>query len=254
MPTDWNERGAISNDVLASIVRTFHCLAAEPAETILRIVVRDAGKEVAYETTLLITLRQGYRVFLLRSRLGTRIELCYLLARITIADAPNLWADAEKLRIASVQMQSELQALRSERDSLRSELSGRGRSCSASSASGLSHKSSSVGELSHKSRIMWSDQIEASSRSGMSISGFKTSMKSLFGGTTEERQNGAATTIQSFSRGRSGRRRANRRKNPPPLARGFSAVGAVLLEAEQRQSERGSSPRRHLPFSSEESI
>jgi len=69
-----------------------HCIAAEPHATIFRIGVIDGGREVAYETAVLGRLRCGYRVFQLRSPLGTRIELCYLLVHVYFGIELNLWA------------------------------------------------------------------------------------------------------------------------------------------------------------------
>eukprot|EP00966_Prymnesium_polylepis_P325935 7381868-Prymnesium_polylepis.1 len=68
-----------------------HCVAAEPHAVFLRVAVSDGGQEVAFETLILGRLQRGYRVFLLRSMLGTRIELCYILAKISFRGEPNLW-------------------------------------------------------------------------------------------------------------------------------------------------------------------
>jgi hypothetical protein len=64
-----------------------HCLATEPFATFVRVAVLDQDREVAYATAVLGRLRKGYRVLLLRSPLGTRIELCYLFVRITFGSA-----------------------------------------------------------------------------------------------------------------------------------------------------------------------
>ena len=74
---------------------TFHCLAQAPRETVVRVAVHDKGdkgdKNVAYETCMLSTLRPGYRVFHLRSPLGTRLEACFLFVHISTGVEPNSW-------------------------------------------------------------------------------------------------------------------------------------------------------------------
>ena len=75
-----------------------HCLAAEPAETILRIGVKDGEHEVAYETAVLGVLRRGYRCFQMRSRLGTRIQMCHVLVHIEIGEEPNTFMLNHQLR------------------------------------------------------------------------------------------------------------------------------------------------------------
>ena len=108
-----------------------HCLAAEPRETLLRVGVWDHGTLVAYETLVLGALRAGYRCFnpnpkpspdpkpnlssspspnsnpspnpspspgpdprciQLRSRLGTRIELCHLFVHVALGEEVNTGA------------------------------------------------------------------------------------------------------------------------------------------------------------------
>jgi hypothetical protein len=51
-----------------------HCVAAEPYATFLSVNVSDGPNEVAYESAVLGRLRRGYRVFMLRSVLGTRMS------------------------------------------------------------------------------------------------------------------------------------------------------------------------------------
>ena len=82
------------------VARQVHCLAAEPHETFLRVAVEDEDDdEVAFETAVLGRLRPGYRVLQLRSRLGTRIELCYLFVRISRGEEDHQWgAMADELR------------------------------------------------------------------------------------------------------------------------------------------------------------
>ena len=61
-----------------------HCVAAEPLAVFFRCSVSDRGHEVAFETGVLGRLRIGYRVLLLRSLLGTRIELAYVFVEIGV--------------------------------------------------------------------------------------------------------------------------------------------------------------------------
>mmetsp|Transcript_42418 Transcript_42418/g.124226 ORF Transcript_42418/g.124226 Transcript_42418/m.124226 type:complete len:771 (+) Transcript_42418:1-2313(+) len=80
-----------NNGLSVPVRQTMHCLAAEPHATFLRISVTDGGQEIAYESVVLGRLRHGYRIFQLRSLLGTRIELCFLLVRIHFGSEANLW-------------------------------------------------------------------------------------------------------------------------------------------------------------------
>jgi len=82
----------MKNGLNAPFNRLVHCVAAEPRATFLRIAVTSGMQEVAYEVGVLARLRCGYRVFQLRSLLGTRIELAYLLVRIETGSEPNHWA------------------------------------------------------------------------------------------------------------------------------------------------------------------
>jgi len=75
----------------ASFNATIHCIVSEPRTTFLRIAVTDRGQEVAYETAVLGRLRRGYRVLQMRSKYGTRIELCYVLVHIRFERQPNDW-------------------------------------------------------------------------------------------------------------------------------------------------------------------
>ena len=75
-----------------------HCVAAEPHATFLSIRVIDNGQEVAYESAVLGRLQRGYRVFLLRSLLGTRIELCCVLVRISFTTHSNMWLTPREVR------------------------------------------------------------------------------------------------------------------------------------------------------------
>ena len=89
-----------------------HCVAAEPETTIVRVSVTDHGQEVAYETAILSRLRNGYRVLQLRGLLGTRIELCLLLIRVTVGSHRNLWNSSRQMRL---QIALERQRLREQR-------------------------------------------------------------------------------------------------------------------------------------------
>ena len=73
---------------------TVHCMAAEPTTTILKLSVNDGDTEVAYECIVLGVLRPGYRCVQLRSKLGTKIEMCFLMLHITIGERPNPWTPA----------------------------------------------------------------------------------------------------------------------------------------------------------------
>jgi len=80
--TEVTTDAVVCNGLNSHFTTTVHCVAAEPHATFLRVAVIDRGQEVAYETVVLGRLRRGYRVLLLRSELGTRIECCYLLVRV----------------------------------------------------------------------------------------------------------------------------------------------------------------------------
>ncbi|KAL1527507.1 hypothetical protein AB1Y20_008897 [Prymnesium parvum] len=87
------------NGLCAEFGETFWCFAAEPDATLLHVGVSDEGEAAAYETAVLGRLRRGYRVFRLRSSLGTRIELCCLFVRIEWSTQPNLWSTPRQLRL-----------------------------------------------------------------------------------------------------------------------------------------------------------
>jgi len=81
------------NGMHAAFGDTIYCLAAEPDATFMRISVTDGRQEVAYETAVLGRLRPGYRILQLRDRRhGTRVELCYVLVRISFGSEQQLWA------------------------------------------------------------------------------------------------------------------------------------------------------------------
>ena len=69
---------------------TVHCFATEPDTMFLRVSLADRNKEVAFDTAVLGRLRHGYRVLQLRSLLGTRIDLGYMLVRISFSSEPNV--------------------------------------------------------------------------------------------------------------------------------------------------------------------
>jgi hypothetical protein len=82
-----------ANGLCAEFSQKVFCVAAEPHTTFIRVGVDDAvqHQEVAYATAVLGRLKPGYRVLPLRSALGTRIDCCYLLVRISVGSLENLW-------------------------------------------------------------------------------------------------------------------------------------------------------------------
>jgi len=96
--TSFATRTVESNGLHAYFDESVHCLAAEPFQTILRLAVIDAEQEVAYETAVLGALRPGFRCVQLRSKLGTRIEMCYAFVHIECGVAPNAWLEMPTLR------------------------------------------------------------------------------------------------------------------------------------------------------------
>jgi len=84
------------NGLIASFGDKIHCVCAEPQAVFFRVSVVDGGQEVAYETAILGRLRGGFRVFQLRGVLGTRIELCFLLVRVSFGTLFNNWATARQ--------------------------------------------------------------------------------------------------------------------------------------------------------------
>lgn len=103
---------------------TVHLLAAEPHETILRVAVLESdeenasvdAEEVAFDTVVLGRMRPGYRTLHLRSRRGTRIEMCHLFVHISHGNEPHKWPSASELR-------EEVETRRSEAADLRKEIS-----------------------------------------------------------------------------------------------------------------------------------
>ena len=101
-----------------------HLLAAEPHETILRVAVLESdeenasvdAEEVAFDTVVLGRMRPGYRTLHLRSRRGTRIEMCHLFVHISHGNEPHKWPSASELR-------EEVETRRSEAADLRKEIS-----------------------------------------------------------------------------------------------------------------------------------
>mmetsp|Transcript_10776 Transcript_10776/g.28272 ORF Transcript_10776/g.28272 Transcript_10776/m.28272 type:complete len:609 (+) Transcript_10776:1-1827(+) len=87
-----------ANGMNAVFGQRLHCVAAEPHATFIRIVVSDAGHEVAFESAVLGRLRRGYRVLQLRSTLGTRIELACLFVHISLGSELNIWATPRQLQ------------------------------------------------------------------------------------------------------------------------------------------------------------
>ena len=102
------------NGFNARFDQTFHCLAAEPRETILRIAVWDHSEVVAYETLVLGTLRQGWRSLQLRDRHGTKIELCFLALQIELGTEPHVYASRRELSDRIAEQQRTIEELRSQ--------------------------------------------------------------------------------------------------------------------------------------------
>jgi len=90
-------RAAEPNGLNVDLGVVVHLVAAHPHATFLRIGVNDGIHEAAYDSAVLGRLRRGYRVFQMRSHLGTRIELCYLFVRISFGSEPNLWVPARQM-------------------------------------------------------------------------------------------------------------------------------------------------------------
>ncbi|KAL1496398.1 hypothetical protein AB1Y20_016353 [Prymnesium parvum] len=105
------ESGAGSNMTFRE-GETVHCIAAEPDATLVRVCVVESGYDLAYETAVLARLRCGYRVLQLRSALGTRLELCYVLVHVSVTQEPNRFPNARQLQ----QMQLSVNARRQSRD------------------------------------------------------------------------------------------------------------------------------------------
>jgi len=78
----------------------FHCIASEPQATFVRISVANGRKEIGFDSMVLGRLRCGFRVFQMRTLLGTRIELCYLFAQIRVGKEKNFWTTPRQVRLA----------------------------------------------------------------------------------------------------------------------------------------------------------
>jgi len=121
LPTDGHDRGnemcsldlVDNNGLSAPLAKTYHCLAAEPDATFLRLAIVDNdGVDLAYETAVLSRLRRGYRVFRMRDELGTRIQLCHVLVKISFGSEANQFVTATQLRHMTMARQGELETLR----------------------------------------------------------------------------------------------------------------------------------------------
>jgi len=88
-----------NNGMNAVFDESVHCVAVEPFAVFFRCSVIDRGQEVAYESGVLGRLRNGYRVLLLRSLLGTRIELAYVFAAISVGRQKNEWISRRQLLV-----------------------------------------------------------------------------------------------------------------------------------------------------------
>jgi hypothetical protein len=87
--TRMRSAAVLGNGLNAPFDLLVHCLAAEPAHTLVRLSVNDGLEEVAYEAALLQALRPGYRCIPLRSvRTGTRIDMASLLVHVATSDVP----------------------------------------------------------------------------------------------------------------------------------------------------------------------
>jgi len=102
------------NGLSAAFGKVVHCLAAEPFATFVRIAVITNYQEVAVSTALLGRLRRGYRIFPMRSMLGTRIELCCVLVCITFGSEANSWVTVRQLRIQNAIVKSRTEAQRAQ--------------------------------------------------------------------------------------------------------------------------------------------
>jgi len=97
--TDVEVHAPKGDRVNVSFGENIHCVAAEPHATFLHMSVVDGVKEVAYDCFVLGRLRRGYRVIQMRSSLGTRIELCYLLVCFSFGCEVQLWSTPRHLRL-----------------------------------------------------------------------------------------------------------------------------------------------------------
>jgi len=108
-----------ANGMNATVGETVHCVAAEPHATFLCLRITDGNgrQEVAYESAVLGRLRRGYRIFRLRSTLGTRIELACFLVRIKFGTAPHMWTTPRQLRVTSKRDRDEIAHLKQQLES-----------------------------------------------------------------------------------------------------------------------------------------
>jgi len=136
--TEWTSAVVDSNGLNPSFGLAVHCIAAEPHATFLRVVVQDSKHEVAFESVVLGRLRTGFRVLQLRSVLGTRIELAYLLLCISVGSEMNIWPTPRQLRLIA--------AKEERKDDTQSGSAGTGgnfRWCQLQRATNMSQKDSS---------------------------------------------------------------------------------------------------------------
>ena len=106
----------------AALGVTAHCIAAEPDATFIKVSVVEGEHEVAYESAVLGRLRVGYRIFMLRSLLGTRIELAYLFVHISVGTEANHYATPRQLRITTSNLREEKNRLNHNITSLNSKV------------------------------------------------------------------------------------------------------------------------------------
>jgi len=92
-----------ANGLRAEFGEKIFCVAAEPHAAFLRVRVADGIHEPAYATAVLGRIKPGNRVLQMRSPLGTRIELCFVLVRVHFDSLRNIWPSARQARMNAVE-------------------------------------------------------------------------------------------------------------------------------------------------------
>jgi len=121
-PTELVVRSVKGSGLNAALGVTAHCIATEPDATFVRVSVVEGEHEVAYDVAVLGRLRCGYRIFMLRSLLGTRIELAYLFVHISVGTEANHFATPRQLRITTSNLREEKNRLNHKVTSLNSKV------------------------------------------------------------------------------------------------------------------------------------
>ena len=103
LPLPWHVETEVAlapgdNGMNAAFGEEVHCVAAEPHAAFVRLGIMDGGREVAFEVAVLGRLRGGFRIFQLRSVLGTRIELACLFVHVSFGYVDNLWPNPRQVR------------------------------------------------------------------------------------------------------------------------------------------------------------